>query len=215
VSVQNTPAVVAPVGERRSMWWVFAELGRRLGFDLGSLGDPASSTDDDVLAVLLAGARCSYSDVVAKGWAEAPQALPAPWVDDHIARMGGWRLAPPLLVEQLAALTSPPPLVMVPRRQRRKLNGQLDFLGEVPEILIHPDDGAAAGVVSGERVTVRSAKGELTGVAKIDGTMRRGAVSIPHGHHVANVNRLTDKDDIDVVTGMVRYSGIAVSLHPA
>jgi hypothetical protein len=45
--------------------------------------------------------------------------------------------------------------------------------------------------------------------------MRRGAVSIPHGHRDANVNRLTSKDDIDVVTGMVRYSGIAVSLHPA
>jgi hypothetical protein len=40
-------------------------------------------------------------------------------------------------------------------------------------------------------------------------------VSIPHGHHDANVNRLTNKDDIDTVTGMVRYSGIPVSLHPA
>jgi anaerobic selenocysteine-containing dehydrogenase len=129
--------------------------------------------------------------------------------------MGGWRLAPPLLVDQLAALEPPPPLVMVPRRQRRKLNGQLDFLGEPPEILISPEDGAAAGVVSGRPVTVRSASGELTGVAKVDEAMRSGAVSIPHGHHVANVNRLTNKDDIDVVTGMVRYSGIAVSLHPA
>ena len=38
VSVQYTPAVVDPVGERRSMWWVFAELGRRLGYDMGNLG---------------------------------------------------------------------------------------------------------------------------------------------------------------------------------
>ena len=127
----------------------------------------------------------------------------------------GWRLAPLLLVAQLAALEPPPPLVMVPRRQRKKLNGQLDFLGEPPEILINPDDGAAAGVVSGRPVTVRSANGELTGVAKVDESIRRGAVSIPHGHHAANVNRLTNKDDIDVVTGMVRYSGVPVSLHPA
>ena len=104
---------------------------------------------------------------------------------------------------------------MVPRRQRKKLNGQLDFLGEPPEIFIHPDDGAAASVVDGQRVTVRSANGELTGLAKVDDSIRRGAVSIPHGHHEANVNRLTNKDDIDVVTGMVRYSGIPVSLHPA
>ncbi len=129
--------------------------------------------------------------------------------------MGGWRLAPQLLVDQLCALEPPAPLVMVPRRQRKKLNGQLDFLGESAEILIHPDDGAAARIVSGRPVIVRSANGELTGIAKIDDQIRRGAVSIPHGHHVANVNRLTNKDDIDVVTGMVRYSGIPVSLHPA
>ncbi len=215
VSVQYSPAVVDPVGERRSMWWVFAELGRRLGYDLGTLGDPDTSTDDDVLAVLLAGARTQFDEVAATGWAEAPQPLPAPWVDDHIARMGGWRLAPQLLVDQLAALEPPPPLVMIPRRQRKKLNGQLDFLGERAEIFINPDDGAAAGVVDGRPVTVRSANGELTGVAKVDDSLRRGAVSIPHGHHDANVNRLTNKDDIDVVTGMVRYSGIAVSLHPA
>lgn len=215
VSVQYSPAVVAPVGERRSMWWVFAELGRRLGYDLGNLGNPDTSTDDDVLAVLLAGARTGFDEVAAVGWAEAPRELPAAWVDDHIARMGGWRLAPPLLVDQLAALQPPAPLVMVPRRQRRKLNGQLDFLGDAPEILIHPDDGAAAGVADGEKVIVRSSNGELTGIAKVDDSIRRGAVSIPHGHHVANVNRLTNKDDIDVVTGMVRYSGIPVSLHPA
>lgn len=215
VSVQYSPAVVAPVGDRRSMWWVFAELGRRLGYDLGTLGDPDTSTDDDVLAVLLAGARTTFDEVAATGWAEAPQPLPAPWVDDHIGRMGGWRLAPPLLVDQLTALAPPAPLVMVPRRQRKKLNGQLDFLGEAAEILINPVDGSAAGIVNGQPVTVRSANGELTGVAKVDGSIRTGVVSIPHGHHDANVNRLTSKDDIDTTTGMVRYSGIPVSLHPA
>jgi len=68
--------------------------------------------------------------------------------------------------------------------------------------------------VSGRPVTVRSANGELTGVAKVDESIRRGAVSNPHGHHAANVNRLTNNDDLDVVTGMVRYSGVPVSLHP-
>jgi hypothetical protein len=55
----------------------------------------------------------------------------------------------------------------------------------------------------------------LTGVAKLDPTIRRGAVSVPHGHVEANVNVLTNKNDIDMVTGMVRYSGVPVSVHPA
>ena len=64
-------------------------------------------------------------------------------------------------------------------------------------------------------MTVRSEHGELTGIAKVDASIRRGAVSVPHGHAEANVNLLTNKDDIDLVTGMVRYSGIPVTLHPA
>jgi hypothetical protein len=47
----------------------------------------------------------------------------------------------------------------------------------------------------------RSALGELTGVAHVDASVRRGAVSVPHGYAGANVNVLTSKDDIDLVTG--------------
>ena len=97
----------------------------------------------------------------------------------------------------------------------RRLNAQLDFLGETAEIVVHPDDAAAAGVSNGQRLIVRSEHGELTGVARVDASVRRGAVSVPHGHAGANVNLLTSKDDIDLVTGMTRYSGVPVSLHPA
>jgi hypothetical protein len=37
---------------------------------------------------------------------------------------------------------------------------------------------------------------------------------VPHGHYSANVNLLTDKDVIDPITGMVRYSGVPVTVHP-
>jgi len=214
VSAQHTPAVVEPVGDRRSTWWVLAELGRRLGHDLADTrGDDA--TDDARLARITARARCSFDELVAAGWVEAPHELPAPWVDAHVERLGGWRLAPRLLVDQLAALETPESLVLVPRRQPRHLNSQFDQLGEVAEVVVHPDDATAAGVTSGETVVVRSDRGELVGVARVDRSIRRGAVSVPHGHQRANVNRLTDKDDIDPVTGMAHYSGVPVSLHPA
>ena len=115
----------------------------------------------------------------------------------------------------VALFRSPAALVMVPRRQVRKLNSQFDHLGDPAEVVVHPDDAAAAGVDDGEPVTVRSARGELVGVARVDPAVRRGAVSIPHGHQAANVNRLTDKDDIDPITGMARYSGIPVTLRRA
>ena len=58
-------------------------------------------------------------------------------------------------------------------------------------------------------------KGELVGVARVDPSIRRGAVSVPHGHEGANVNWLTDADDIDRTTGMAHDSGIPVTLRPA
>jgi anaerobic selenocysteine-containing dehydrogenase len=115
----------------------------------------------------------------------------------------------------LAALDEPAPLVLVPRRQVRRLNSQFGYLHEPAEIVVHPDDAEASGVVDGEPVAVRSPRGELVGVAKVDESVRRGAVSVPHAHEGANVNRLTDKDDLDLLTGMAHYSGFPVTLHPA
>jgi anaerobic selenocysteine-containing dehydrogenase len=193
------------------MWWVLAEIGRRLGHELAD----TSVTDEAMLAQMSSGGRTPYDELVANGWAKADRELPAPWVDRHVERLGGWRLAPLLLVEQLNALREPAPLVLVPRRQLRRLNAQLEFLGEAAEIVVHPDDAAAAGISDDQKLIVRSEHGELTGVARVDASVRRGAVSVPHGHAGANVNLLTSKDDIDLVTGMTRYSGVPVSLHPA
>lgn len=215
VASQHTPAVVDPVGDRRSTWWVLAELGRRLGYELADTTNE-DITDDTMLAGITMGARVPFDQLVSQGSAHVDHELPAGWVDAHIERLGGWRLAPQLLVDQLAALQHTAPLVLVPRRQRSKLNSQFEYLGEPPEVLIHPDDAAAAGVVDAQQVTVRSASGELTGTAKVDTSIRRGAVSIPHGHpYAANVNRLTNKDDIDLITGMAHYSGVPVSVHPS
>ena len=211
VSAQHTDALVTPVGQRRSMWWVLAEIGRRLGHELAD----TDASDEAMLAQVSSGGRAPYDELVTNGWAEADRELPAPWVDRHIERLGGWRLAPQVLVDQLNALREPAQLVLVPRRQMCRLNAQLEFLGEVAEIVVHPDDAAAAGVSDDQRLIVRSEHGELTGVARVDASVRRGAVSVPHGHASANVNLLTSKDDIDLVTGMTRYSGMPVSLHPA
>jgi anaerobic selenocysteine-containing dehydrogenase len=212
VAMQHTPPVVWPVGDRRSAWWVLTEIGRRLGHDLA---DPAAS-DDDILAGILSEGRCGYEQAATAGFVEVPrEPLPAAWVERFLDRSGGWRLAPPLLVDQLAHLEPPPPLMLVPRRQPRKLNAYLDFLGEAVEVMMHPDDAARAGVVDGQAVVVRSERGRLNARAKVDPAIRPGVVSIPHGHYGANVNILTDKNVIDPLTGMVRYSGIAVTVEPA
>jgi anaerobic selenocysteine-containing dehydrogenase len=106
VAAQHTPPVVEAVGDRRSTWWVLAELGRRLGHELADTsGDRA--TDDARLAKITAHARCSFDELVAAGWVEENHPLPARWVEEHLDRLGGWRLAPQLLVDQLRELREP------------------------------------------------------------------------------------------------------------
>jgi len=124
-------------------------------------------------------------------------------------------VGPEVLVAQLAGLPAPEPLVLVPRRQARHLNSQLAFLAEGPEVLLHPDDATAAGVSDGKPVLVHTDHGELSGVARVTDSIRRGAVSVPHGYADANVNLLTDHTDIDPLTGMTRYSGVPVSIKAA
>jgi len=50
---------------------------------------------------------------------------------------------------------------------------------------------------------------------KYDTTLRKGVVNVPHGwSYEMNVNRLTGSREVDNLTGMVRYSGLEVTLHP-
>ena len=165
VNAQYTRAAVRPVGERRATWWVLAELMRRLGLETpGSVptDGEASGADDAMLATLVENARCTFAELTERGYVETGHEFPARWVDAHIERLGGWRLAPAPLVEQLktlgrthlAAAGEPAALNLTPRRQRRHLNAQYLFLGDVFDVLLHPTDAANAGVKDGQPVTV-------------------------------------------------------------
>jgi anaerobic selenocysteine-containing dehydrogenase len=180
--------VVEPVADHRSAWWVLAELGRRLGFELADTSR-AGPTDDAMLAGVAMGSRVPFEQLVETGWAGGPAMnsrrdgstnMSSAWVGGG-SRPDFWS-------------SSWPPC----RRPRRWSSCRAD------------------NVISSTPVVVYSVNGELTGIAKVDASIRRGAVSIPQGHpHAAKVNRLTGKDDIDRVTGMAHYSGVPVRVTPA
>ena len=89
-------------------------------------------------------------------------------------------------------------------------------MGDKPCVLVSAADAQEAGLEEGSTVLVQSAHGSLQGVMKIDPSLRRGVLTVPHGFEGAdNVNRLTSSRDVDPMTGMPRFSGLAVSLRPA
>jgi anaerobic selenocysteine-containing dehydrogenase len=181
------------------------------------------SAVDFLLAKLMMSARCSFEEVKEKQYVEFPFEFPSTWVEQHFERIGGWRLAPPELLEQWydmrdadeSTLGKPKPLVLSPRRQVKKLNAQLSFMGEPADILMHPDTAAAHGINDGQRVRVHNERGEIVVTAKVDPGMREGVCSIPHGHLDANVNNLTSTEDVDPLGGMALYSGVPIEVEPA
>jgi anaerobic selenocysteine-containing dehydrogenase len=224
LSMLYTPALLEPQGERRSAWWVISQIMRRAGLpvpDHVPESDLRQGADDAMLASLMPGARAGFEEVAATGTVVLPMEFPGKWVDDHIARMGGWKLAPPALVafwqelraEDEAALGQPRPLCFISRRQRRKLNASLSFLGSPADVILHPADAAAHGIVHGAPVRISTDRGAIVMVANVSDHVRPGVASIPHGHESANVNLLTSVEHVDAMTGMVLYSGIPITVE--
>ncbi|WP_395396968.1 molybdopterin dinucleotide binding domain-containing protein [Novosphingobium sp. BL-8A] len=225
VSMLYSPAMVTPMGDRRSAWWIIAQLMARMGLPVPEglpESDRIAGADDAMLARQMAGARCSFDALRTAGTVSQPLEFPGAWVDRHIERIGGWVVAPPPLLDLWAQTRAadeksggPPPLSFIPRRQRRKLNASLSFLGSPADIILNPGDADAHGIADGDRVRVATPNGEIVLMANVSDAIRPGVASIPHGHESANVNLLTSVQSVDAMTGMVLYSGIPIAISRA
>ncbi|WP_395336076.1 molybdopterin-dependent oxidoreductase [Novosphingobium sp. BL-8H] len=223
LSMLYSPAVVEPMGQRRSAWWIISRLMQRMDLPVPD-GLPPSDldpgADDAMLARQMAAARCTFEELRDAGTVSRPLEFPGKWVDDHIERIGGWFLAPDALLQSWREMRARdrdavmPPLSFIPRRQRRKLNASLSFLGSPADIILNPQDAARNGVDHGAPVRVSTPRGAIVLTACVDEAIRPGVASIPHGHEIANVNLLTSVESVDALTGMVRYSGIPISIGP-
>ena len=230
VASQYTPAVVAPGADRKPLWWICGRLGERLGHSLLPQGlTPDTATDDTLLDTFSNRGRQSLDELRA-----APSALIAEgpvrgWVHEQVLPDGRWRLAPTVLVADLARMSSELtdtttdsyPLMLIPRRVMRTLNSQLrDTTApggrvERPLVMVHPVDAEARQLRNGDEATVVSVTGSTVGTIKVDESIRPGVVSVPHGFATTTVGNLTtSRSGTDPLTAMVRQSGIAVQITP-
>jgi len=208
--IQYTPPVVPPVAERRPAWWIFGQLARRMGSDILRGADPDQLTDERYLGGVLGG---HAAEVLAAGPHGVDVAPSYGWVADTLLPDGRWRVAPSELVERLRAHQPPTDdsLVLVNRRDGRRLNSRIYATGAEAQIRLHPDD--AGGLLDGEAATVTSAHGTVTATAVLDPGIRRGTVSVNHGRAGADAATLTSRTvDVDPLTGMPLASGLPVTV---
>jgi anaerobic selenocysteine-containing dehydrogenase len=213
--MQFASAVVPLGAERRPVWWFFASLARRLGFDLFDGDDPDELDDATVLRRLLAHGPLDAEEVLAAGAIGVDLEVTYGWVREGFLLDGRWRIAPQMFVDRLARHREPDAgLVMVPRRENGWSNSvTIAGAGDEPVLMLHPDDATAAGLAEGGWVALSSAHGTLVATATIDATLRRGVVSVTHGHPGASPGMLTSsRVAVDPLTTMPVASGLSVSI---
>ena len=214
---QATAAVVAPVAQRRPVWWMLGSLATRLGPDL--LGaDPDSLSDELFLRGLMAGSHLDADAVFEAG----PRGLDVEpdlgWVHERMLPGGRWQLAPSELVERLGSHAPPDgaSMVLAPRRESAWSN-TVRYAGDghEPLVRLHPVDADAAGLAAGGWAELSSEHGELLAEVAVDPNVRPGVASVSHSRRTPAPGRLTStRVGADPLTGMPRASGLAVRIRP-
>ena len=222
------PQIVPMGGDRRKTWWIFAQLGRRLGFELIDGIDPDCASDQDVLKHFAAGGRRPAEDLIAAG----PRGFVLPrsfgWVHDRVLPDGKWQIAHEALVDRLPDLLKPSEeqrgFRLVSGRDLHNHNrmaygrygyGHLKNEDDVATIGIHPDDAKMHQLRKDDMVTVRGDKGSVTAKLRLDDALSPGTLHLTHGWIGRNVCRLTSPE-IDPQTGQpVMMSAIPVEIVAA
>lgn len=190
--MQDSKAVIPPVGESRSNHEVFATLCRRLG--LSRAGDP--ETEDEVVEAIFRahpeGDRYR-AQLESDGITVPPTGrTPLPFVDflpwtadgrihlfpeelDAISRVG-------LYAYEEDPATRDFPLTLISPATSKTVSSTFGQLDPHPARLeIHPDDARRRGIDEGDAVRVFNALGEVIVLAKVTLSIRPGVVLLPKG----------------------------------
>ena len=204
--LQSTRPVVSPVADRRPVWWMFAALQHAMR---GTESEVLDVTDEEYLRGVLRHTRVDADRLFAAG----PRGITSPvepgWVHDELLEDGCWHIAPDPLLARLETYREPSPAgsVLAPRREMAWSNS-VAYGANVsgPVVRMHPDDAP-----DGSRVTLTSSHGAMEASVARDPMVRRGVVSVTHGHLDANPGELTsDRVDVDGLTAMPLASGVEV-----
>jgi anaerobic selenocysteine-containing dehydrogenase len=227
MSTSYAAAVLPPEQERRPMWWMLRELGRRLGVDVLEGLDDNAHSDEQVIRHLMACSRDGSDALIAAGSAGLVPPRLYGWVREKALPNGRWRLTPPGMLERLGKLVetlrsarsteSAQQLLLVNGRQLTRTNSTAyvspAISRDLPEIHVNPGDAIGLGLKEGDRVQVVSDFGQVFAAVCVDRRLRRGVVSMSHGWHEANVCALTSATEgVDPLTTQPQMTALPVSL---
>jgi anaerobic selenocysteine-containing dehydrogenase len=186
--VSRLRAAIDPIGDSRPNYAVFAELGRRLGFD--GFDRTAEQIIDTVTA------SSAHAELLRRQLEESgvAQSDPIPFVDEfprtHDRKV---HLCPPELDIEAAPIgglyayqpdpkTAGYPLSMISPAVSRTDTSVMGELERAPAtVTIHPHDAAERGIENAMAVRIFNDLGEVHCYARVSDDVRVGVVDLPKG----------------------------------
>ncbi len=224
VAAQFTEAVVQPLYERRPMWWMFAQLAKRLGLELLPQDTELNDETEKRLLMQLVDRSVDPHSLMNSPSLTIASGAVYGWVTANVLPSGKWRLDALALQEEVVDRLENPPRrltsVLLPSRRLKLMNSQFRDIappgGTLEQPAIYASPSAVAALGHPKLVTVTSPFGAVTARLLPDQTLRDDSVVLTHGWGDANVCALTSAaTGIDSLTGMVLQSGVEVELRAA
>jgi predicted molibdopterin-dependent oxidoreductase YjgC len=221
--VQRVRPGFAPPGHARQDWEILLEVARRLGATWSYPG-PAEIFDE------MASLTASYSGMsharLEKGGLQWPCPAPdhpgTPILHTQRFTRGLGLFAPVKYLPPPEVPDDEYPLILSTGRVLFHWHGGtlsrrspgLDSLAPVSEVEVHPEDAERFGIADGQRVRVRSRRGEVVAKARVTRRSPPGTIFMTFHYAEAAANLLTI-DAVDPIAKIPEYKVAAVSVEPA
>lgn len=227
--------LIEPIGESKPVWWIYAELGRRMGFE----DKFPWKTDKEVVDHMLAPSGLSVDQLesIPEGVFHSEKKFgmenirlhtPSKKVELYSESLKEMGEAP--LPEYVAPTQSPSrnpelnkkyPLILVTGIRTPEFTNyqfrnipQLRRLRQEPFVWVNPATGKKFGITDGAVVRVATRNSAIQAVAEFMDDMKPGVVGVQHGwEYEQNPNKLNELDDLDPVTGYAEFRNIACRIE--
>jgi anaerobic selenocysteine-containing dehydrogenase len=83
-----------------------------------------------------------------------------------------------------------------------------------PRVEMHINDASSRGIENGQAVWVSTPRGRVCFYADVSEVVRPGVVHCFHGWNEANVNELTDDQDLDPISGFPAFKSLLCQVEP-
>lgn len=188
--VGGVQPAITPCGEAKPNEWVFARLGRAMGFADEPFGWDTASCMRQVAGALALCGTASPDNRILNGGIQPlplPGGGPVQFRDVHPATPEGRvDLSPSVLgaapFQYQAMPTAEFPLALVSASNNQMISSTLgEFNYPELQLTIHPLDAAARGIAEGDEVRIFNALGEVRCRARLNDRFREGVCGLPKG----------------------------------